>query len=627
MAVSPKKDKLLEEAQKLVTRGHFDKAAALYEQLVALEPSAINLRQKLAEILSKAGRVDDARKEFETIGRHFSNNGFYLKAIAVYKQLQKLYPADMTLSLTLAGLNEKHGLTANALSEYKQVFDYYEKEGNVEEAIKILDKMQAADPQNVTVKIKLAEAYFQHGKKDDAYALFARTASLLQDRGDNAGVSKLNARIQQLFPDKSEFMLEVLAAQVMNGDAASALNGLQGHLRSNPSDKRAWDLIVEAYKRLDQPQRVKIAYQHYHKMLPDEPVPIAGLMFCCVAERDVKGAMALLELHEKSLMLVGLLDDLEKLYRALDEIDPININVLQGLLRVLEATGNESEVIALSDKLKSFTNASGMNQPEPIVPESGPDLSEGVNSLSATGIDSSFSPEIQPEQADVFDSFESLESDLDVLDAAIPEPEPETLVLDDFTSSTEDDIEIELEIDDSEFGLSPENAVGEALDSNDWLDSVGALFDEITTAPSGVKYSSEMDSSDAQSHFDLGSAFKEMGLYDEAINEFRKASSDPDRRMACLIMQGACLRERGEFDTAVNMLNTLLKPGLSLEDSCAVKYELVVTYESIGNTDEATRLLNEIDSANPDFRDVSSRLNAANIENSLDFSDDDLKNF
>ena len=626
MAVSPKKDKLLEEAQKLVTRGHFDKAAALYEQVVALEPSAINLRQKLAEILSKAGRTDDARKEFETIGRHFSNNGFYLKAIAVYKQLQKLYPADMTLSLTLAGLNEKHGLTANALSEYKQVFDYYEKEGNVEEAIKTLDKMQAADPQNVTVKIKLAEAYFQHGKKDDAYALFARTASLLQDRGDNAGVLKLNARIQQLFPDNSEFMLEVLAAQVMHGNAASALNGLQGHLRSNPSDKRAWDLIIEAYKRLDQPQRVKIAYQHYHKMLPDEPAPMAGLMFCCVAERDVKGAMELLGHHEKILMSAGLLDDLEKLYRALDEIDPINTSVLQGLIRVLEAAGNESEVIALSDKLKSFSNASGMNQPEPIIPESGPDLSEGADSLTATGIDSSFPPEIQPEQADVFDS---IDSDLEVLDVSIPEPEtePETLVLDDLTSSTEDDIEIELEIDDAEFGLSTENAVVEVLDSNDWLDSVGALFDEITTAPSGVKYGSEMEISDAQSHFDLGSAFKEMGLYDEAINEFRKASSDPDRRIACLIMQGACLRERGEFDTAVNMLKTLLKPGLSLEDSCAVKYELVVTFESVGNAEEATRLLNEIDSANPDFRDVSSRLNAANIENSLEFSDDDLKNF
>lgn len=624
MAVSTQKDKLLEEAQKLIMRGQFDKAAKVYEQVVALEPSSINHRQKLAEILIKAGRFDEARKEFETIGKHFSNNGFYLKAIAVYKQLQKLFPADITLSITLAGLNEKHGLTASALSEYKQVYDYYEKEGNAAEAIKILDKMQAVDPQNITVKIKLAEAYFQQGNKNDSYALFVRTASLLQERGDNAGVTKLNTRISELFPDKSEFMLEVLAGQVMSGNSSSALNALQGLLRSNPKEKKIWDLIIDAYKRLDQPQRVKIVYQHYHKMLPDEPAPMAGMMFCSVAERDVNGTLELLDLYEKRLLSAGLLDDLEKLYRALGEIDPINIKVIEGLIRVLEAVGNENEVILLSDKLKSFSKVSDKSQSEMIVPESGPGFSENTGFFSMPGTESPLPSELQSERSDVFDP---IDSNLKVPDEALPETELQVLELDDLTSFTEDEIEIELDIDDSALGLSTEKVVGEVLDNNEWLDSVGALFDKITTAPSGVRFGSEMDGSDSQSHFDLGLAFKEMGLYDEAINEFRKASSDADRRMACLIMQGACLRERGEFDTAINMLSTLLKPGLSIDDSCAVKYELFLTYESEGKTDEATRLLNEIDSADPGFRDVSSRLNAANFENSLSFSDDDLKNF
>jgi tetratricopeptide (TPR) repeat protein len=625
MAVGSKKDSLLEEAQKLVSRGQFDKAAKAYEQVLDIEPSAINLRQKLAEILIKAGRPDDARKEFETIGQYFSNNGFYLKAIAVYKQLQKLFPTDITLSLILAGLNEKHGLTANALSEYKHAYDYYEKEGNAAEAIKILDTMQAVDPQNITIKIKLAEACFQHGKKDDAYSMFVKTASLLHDRGDNAGVSKLNARILELFPDKSEFMLEVLAVQVVSGNAASAVNGLQGLLRKDPNDKRVWDLVIEAYKRLNQPQKVKVAYQHYHKILPDEPAPMAGLMFCCAAERDVKGALELLELYEEKLLSAGLLDDLEKLYRTLAEVDPVNTRVLEGMTRVFEAIGNESEVIEISDKLKSLSRASDKRLPEPVVPDTGPDLSENSDYFQTIGTDSPLPTEIQPDQADVSDT---IDSDSKSADAEIPESEREAPGLDDLTLLIEDDIEIELDIDDDSLsGLATEKVVGDLLDNNDWLDSVGDLFDKITTAPSGVRYGSEMESSDAQSHFDLGLAFKEMGLYDEAINEFRSASSDSSRRMACLIMQGACLRERGEFDTAINMLNTLLKPGLSLDDSCAVKYELVLTYESAGKPDEATRLLNEIDSANPDFRDVSSRLSAVNIDTSLDFSDDDLKNF
>lgn len=625
MAVSPKKDKLIEEAQKLVMRGQFDKAAKAYEQLLTMEPSAINQRQKLAEILIKAGRIDDARKEFEAIGKHFSTNGFYLKAIAVYKQLQKLFPDDITLSATLAGLNEKHGLTANALSEYKRVYDYYEKVRNIPESLKILDKMQAVDPQNITVKIKLAEAYYQNGKKDDAYSTFLRTATLLQDRGDNSSVSKLNARVLQLFPDKSEFMLEVLAGQVKSGNAASAVNGLQGLLRSNPNDKRVWDLVVEAYKRLGQPQRVKVAYQHYHKMLPEEPAPMLGLMICSLEERDVKGTLDLLGRYENILLSAGLIAELEKLYRALDEIDPINIKVLEGLIRVAKAVGNESEVVVLSSKLKSLTKLSGKSKPAPVVPDSEEILSDSTDFFSTSVPDIPIPTETKDGHTDF---FASSDSGLKVPDELIHVKEAEVLELDDLTSLAEEEIEIELEIDDDlESGLLTEKNAGEVLDSNDWLDSVGDLFDTISTAPSGVRYGSEMDSSDAQSHFDLGLAFKEMGLYDEAINEFRKASSDSARRMACLIMQGACLRERGEFDTAINMLNTLLKPGLNLDDSCAVKYELVLTFESAGNTEAATRLLSEIDSANPNFRDVGSRLNAANLENALDFSDDDLKNF
>lgn len=92
-------------------------------------------------------------------------------------------------------------------------------------------------------------------------------------------------------------------------------------------------------------------------------------------------------------------------------------------------------------------------------------------------------------------------------------------------------------------------------------------------------------------------------------------------------MQCACLRERGELDKANTMLQALLKPGLSEEESCAVKYELATGYEAAGRAEDATILLNEINATNPGFRDIHSRLNAANKSDSLDFSDEDLQDF
>lgn len=625
MAISSKKDRLIEDAQKFALRGQFDKAAKAYEQILALEPAAVNQRQKLAELLIKCGRNDDARREFETIGKHFSKNGFYLKAIAVYKQLQKLFPADISLSLTLAELNEKHGLVANALSEYKLVNEFYEKAGNIPEALSILERMQNVDPQNIPIKIKLAEAYAHRGKKDESYAIFAKAASLLLERNDNATLSKVCARIQQLFPGMPDFMLEILTEQISQGNAATAIDSLQNLLRSNPNDKRVWDLIVLAYQRLEQPQRVKIAYQHYLKFFPTEPAAMLGLISSVTAEQNLAGALELLDQYEAALLSTGLLQQLEQIYHSLGKMDPTNLRVFEGLIRVATAAGDESEVLSLTSKLQSLHSVPGDVHNSPTGPESTPVfLGEQQQPLGAGDPDESHFLDNIPSIQSATPDFRTFEAELtpetasDAASSDVPSDEHPL---------PGEDIEIDIEIDfDSPFG-SLDQKTGEFPADDDWLDSVGDLFETINTAPRGVKFGNEMESSDAQSHFDLGQAFKEMGLYDEAINEFRQASQDASRRVECLIMQCACLRERGELERAITMLQTLLKQGLSEEENCAIKYELASGYEVAGRKEEANLLLNEINATNPGFRDISSRLNAANLSDSLDFSDEDLKDF
>jgi tetratricopeptide (TPR) repeat protein len=623
MAIGSKKDRLIEDAQKLVLRGQFDKAAKAYEQILALDPAAVNLRQKLAELLIKCGRFDDARKELESIGKHFYKNGFYLKAIAVYKQLQKLFPADISLSLTLGELYEKHGLVANSLSEYKLVYEYHDKAGNISEALGILGRMQTVDSQNIPIKIKLAEAYAQQGKTDESYTVFGKAASLLLERGDNATLSKICTRVRKLFPDKTDFMLEILTEQIRLGNAAAAIGSLQNLLRSNPTNKYAWDLIVQAYEQLEQPQRVKIAYQHYLKFFPSEPAAILGLISSITAEQNIAEALKLLDQFEAALLSAGFLQQLEQVYRSLDKIAPLNTRILKGLIRVATAAGNESEIPALTSKLNSLHSVSGADQHDPTGPELSP-ASVNKHSLGAgEANDLHFFGDNPSEQTAVPDS-EILENVLTPGPVSVAAPSDATV---DELLPLEEEIEIDIELDsDSPFDLLYQKTT-EASVTDNWLDSVGNLFDTISTAPRGVKFGNEMDSSDAQSHFDLGQAFKEMGLYDEAINEFRQASQDSSRRVECMIMQCACLRERGEVEKAIDILLTLLKPGLSKEENCAVKYELASGYEAAGRNEEANLLLSEINATNPGFRDISLRLNSANLPDSLDFSDEDLKNF
>jgi tetratricopeptide (TPR) repeat protein len=576
MAAGTKKDKLIEEAQKLLLRGQFDKAVKIHEQLLAMEPSAINQRQKVAELLLKAGRPDDARREFETIGTHYSKNGFYLKAIAVYKQLQKLFPADILLTLTLAELNEKHGLVANALYEYQRVHDFHVQAGVITDAVRILDRMQNVDPQNIPVKIKLAETYLKHAKKDEAYKLFSRSASLLQERGEQTLLARLNTRIQQLFPDKTDFVLEVLADQVNAGNATGAIEGLQRILRSDPTNKRVWDLIIAAYKQLDLPPRLKIAYQHYLKYFPTEPGAMAGLITCLITERDLVTALELLDRYEPDLISAGFQQERHALYRGLADLDPLNHRIQEGLLSCATAHGSDSEAAALSSSQHAQDSGSPFDQSKPDV---------AIETLT----DHQEKGEEQEQEAD--------------------------------------ELEIEIDIDyDSTFEPLT-NAQEHVLGQADGMESTKALLEPLVTTPRGVRFGDEMDRSDTQSHFDLGLAFKDMGLFDEAIQEFSHASINPQHRLGALIMQAVCLRERGELEQAVSTLQTLLKPDLSPDDICAVQYELAVTYETIGCNQDASALLNEIYVRCPGFRDVSSRLNAVNLEGPLDFSEEELQGF
>ena len=610
-----KKDKLIEEAQRLALRGQLDKAIKLYLQVVSLDPAAINHRQRLAELLLKSGRTEDARTEFETIGTYYSSHGFYLKAIAVYKKLQMLFPEDISITLNLAGLNEKNGLLANALAEYKLVYEYHEKNSETDEALKILDKMQRADMQNVGIKLKLAEAYFHAGRTKESYAVFGRLATLLQERRDTAAFQKIAARIQQLFPEKTEFMFEILSEQVAGGSVASAVTGLQALLKHNPRDRRLWVLIIEAYRKLGQPEWVKISCQHFLRFFPEDVTARMWMIGCLVAGKDVQGAQSLINQYEKSLLAVSA-TELMEVYKALEQLDPINLGVLEGYKRACDAAGNKASAAEVDHKILSLKAVSGSQTPEPSVDTVEP-LTEVENSEQLISV------EALSEDANAA-SIDFLAPEID-----LHQPEPDLSFSESLGifSEPEEEIEIEIEVDDeTELGFIPEVESGEIIE-DDWLDSVGEIFDAIAATPRSVKFGSDLESSDAQSHYDLGVAFKEMGLYDEAINEFRHASGAIDRRVECLVLQGACLRDKGDLVTSENMLRSLLKPGLTLEDTCSVKYELALTCERATKDEEAAQLLAEIDASNPGFRDVQKRLNAAGIAPSLDFSDEELQGF
>jgi tetratricopeptide (TPR) repeat protein len=123
---------------------------------------------------------------------------------------------------------------------------------------------------------------------------------------------------------------------------------------------------------------------------------------------------------------------------------------------------------------------------------------------------------------------------------------------------------------------------------------------------------SQLGDEDFETHYNLGIAYKEMGLVDEAVAEFSLAEKSPERRLKALIMIALCLRETGRFDEAAAKLRT----GVSLaaegsEEQKGFLYDLAALHEQAGRTDEAREALGRLLAIDPGYRDVAARLGAA----------------
>lgn len=124
----------------------------------------------------------------------------------------------------------------------------------------------------------------------------------------------------------------------------------------------------------------------------------------------------------------------------------------------------------------------------------------------------------------------------------------------------------------------------------------------------------ETGGEDPESHFNLGIAFREMALLDEAIGEFQKVCRLDVRRLGSSRAQQAyiwlatCFVEKGVPEAAINWYQRALEIAPNEESRVAVTYELASAYEAAGRKREALERFMEVYGTNIDYRDVAGRI-------------------
>jgi pilus assembly protein FimV len=250
--VATNKDKLIAGAQKLVEKSQFEKAIKEYLKVVADDDKDVRIWLKIGDLYAKLGKKPEAAETYAKVAQFYSDQGFYLKAVAVYKQILKIEPRLVDVNHKLAELYKQLGLLSDAMQQYEAVAAFYHREGKTRDALAALKQIVELDPETVANRIKLAELYSKESMVREAIDEFSKAAEQLRQAGRVDDFMKVAERLLFHSPDNRPVTKELAGLYIEKGDPRRALPKLQVCFKADPRDTDVLSLLAKAFEALDQ---------------------------------------------------------------------------------------------------------------------------------------------------------------------------------------------------------------------------------------------------------------------------------------------------------------------------------------------------------------------------------------
>ncbi len=260
------KNKIIEGAAKLVAKGAYDKAIKEYQKVLDADPRDVRVLQKMGELFQKKNDNVQAAAFFTRVAECYSGDGFFLKAVALYKQVLRLNPELVEVNLKLAELHQQLGLLTEAMAFFQTVVAHHEKRGDTRATFDTLKKMVDLDPENVSSRLKLAELYAREGMGGEALLEFRRAADYFQKNGRGDERLRVLERIAALEPDNVPLARDLARDYLSRGDAKRALAKLQLCFKVDPRDLETLKLLAEAFTALGHTSKTLSVFKEMAKL-------------------------------------------------------------------------------------------------------------------------------------------------------------------------------------------------------------------------------------------------------------------------------------------------------------------------------------------------------------------------
>ena len=267
------RNKVLDAARKYQARGHYDKAIAQYKKLVDADKRDVRSLLKIGDLQVRKGDRGSAIKTYQTVADHYANQGFFLKAIAVYKQILKLDPSRLDAQVQLGDMYSHLQLISDAMSVYEDVSNGFMRAGDADQALRMLGKMVDLDPEHIPVRIKYAEALSRAGRTQDAAAEFDHGAKLLKGQGRLDDYIKVAERLLYHRSNDVHVAKELAETYIQRRDPKRALAKLQLCFKADPRDVSTLSLLAEAFLMLQQTDKAISVYREIARIHGDARRP------------------------------------------------------------------------------------------------------------------------------------------------------------------------------------------------------------------------------------------------------------------------------------------------------------------------------------------------------------------